>query len=125
MVGHQARFLTGKRPGTGQVIVAVCVCGYLHSHIPHECWRDKIKPGTRAEVKPRCKCGALHAHIPHDCSTFPEKPVTFDENPETLEKAQAQWDKGWRPKGMCKDCPKLSHPCRACWVKAGYPADRY
>lgn len=43
----------------------------------------------------------------------------------TPEQAQARFARGWRPDGMCSECPKLEQPCRACFAKAGYPDDHY
>lgn len=115
--------------------MAVCVCGYLHAHLDHGCKWGTPKHGSRPAVPgPRCiGCNTLHAHIPHDCPQRDAKlragavqPVAaFDPEPKTIEAALAQWEKGWRPLNMCKDCPSLSCPCQACWVRAGYPAERY
>lgn len=102
--------------------MARCVCGFTHSHIPHDCWRNDIKQGTRCEVKPHCKCGFLHPHIPHDCSTFPEKPaeaqVKLNECP-VCGPRQVTDSKTLTPK---EDLDICSEPC---FVKLGYTAEDY
>ncbi len=101
-----------------------CICGYTHAHIQHVCWAPPLKHGTRTPVGERCKCGALHAHIEHDCSGIKAKPV-FKAEPASVDEALAQFAQGWRPPNMCKDCPSLMAPCKACWVRAGYKAEHY
>jgi len=88
---------------------------------------------------PRCPgCNTLHAHIEHVCpkleaqkqalvmgKALPPTPPKFVEEPATEALALAQFAQGWRPPNMCKDCPQLSHPCKACWVRAGYKEEHY
>jgi len=113
--------------------MAICACGYIHSHIEHACQAGAVKPGTRPKVPgPRCiGCNTLHGHIPHDCALRDAKlkelatRPKFVEEPATEAIALAQFAQGWRPPNMCKDCPKLSRPCKACWVRAGYKEEHY
>ena len=52
--------------------MAKCICGYLHSHIPHGCANPEA-------VGPRdlpCGCGYPHAHIEHGCPLPPAAAAT-------------------------------------------------
>lgn len=45
--------------------------------------------------------------------------------PASEDEAKAAWANGWRPKNMCANCPELGTPCKDCWVRAGYPEEKY
>lgn len=48
-----------------------------------------------------------------------------DAEPKDAAQLLAWWNEGWRPDGMCKDCPQPGQPCRGCFALAGYPARQY
>ncbi len=87
-----------------------------------------LKPGTRpTNPGPRCiGCNTLHGNLTHDCALRDALLAKkFVDEPTTKELAEAQWRQGWRPRGMCLNCPKLGKPCVQCYVKAGYPRENY
>ncbi len=110
-----------------------CACG-TYLAIQHICVYNTVvpggglKPGTRpANPGPRCiGCNTLHGQMEHICAARDALLAKkFVDEPATLGIAQAQWAQGWRPKGMCLNCPKLEKPCKQCYVRAGYKAENY